>query len=64
MLFLTAVFANGDGDEEEEELRSLTDPGHVTVGSTYNGPRINFPMTVNQVQSLIEAFKRQQVIIS
>ncbi len=48
-------------DEEDAELFKLTNPKDVKVPNNYKGPQLKFPLSMNQVESLIDAFKRKQV---
>ena len=49
-------------EEEDEELYKLTNPEELLVSSTYKGPHLRFPLTMNQVEQLIDAFKKKQVM--
>lgn len=51
----------GDVEEEDEQLYLLTNPEDLVVSSSYKGPRLHFPLTMNQVEQLIDAFKKKQV---
>lgn len=48
-------------EEEDEELYRLTDPSQLHVPQSYKGPQLSFPLTKNQLESLIEAFRKKQV---
>jgi len=52
--------AANDDDEEEKRLLAA-DPNNIRVSTSYCGPHIQFPMTVNQLQQLIAGFKNEQV---
>ncbi len=47
--------------EDDEDLLNMTNPENVPVPSSYTGPRLKFPLTSNQLEALIDAFKRKQV---
>ncbi|CAF4396024.1 unnamed protein product, partial [Rotaria magnacalcarata] len=46
---------------EEEELLRSTNPDNISVESSYQGPRIEGPITGNTLIDLIEAFQHGQV---
>ena len=48
-------------EEEDAELLKLTDPKDIHVPLSYRGPHIKFPLSMNQVECLIDAFKKKQV---
>ena len=59
---LSCVFTGQPSlDEEDIEIWRQSDPTAVEVPSTYTGPHIKFPLTSNQVEALITAFKMKQV---
>ncbi|CAF2135394.1 unnamed protein product [Rotaria magnacalcarata] len=47
---------------EEEELLRSTNPDNISVESSYQGPRIEGPITGNTLIDLIEAFQHGQVL--
>ena len=50
-----------DLGDDDEELLEMTDPSTLTVGSSYKGPHLTFPLTMSQLECLIAAFKKKQV---
>ena len=51
-------------DDEDAELFKLTNPDDITIPSSYKGPHIRMPLSMNQVESLIDHLKRKQVNIA
>ena len=46
---------------EDAELWELTNPDELHVPHSYKGPTLSLPLNMNQIESLIEAFKKKQV---
>lgn len=47
-------------DPATEELRQYTYE-QITVPESYSGPRLSFPLSVTDTNTLLSAFKEQQV---
>lgn len=46
---------------EEKELRDATSPDDIVIEKSYKGPKITFPITQAQIESLVEAFNANKV---
>ena len=47
--------------EEDMALLKITDPSKIVVAPSYKGPHLSFPLSSNQVQAMVDAFKQKQV---
>ena len=48
-------------EAEEAELLKFTNPEKLSLGPAYDGPHLHFPLTLVQLHSVIDAFKKNQV---
>ncbi|KAK2147235.1 hypothetical protein LSH36_562g00042 [Paralvinella palmiformis] len=51
-----------NGEDEDANLYKHTDPQTIVVPMTYKGPRLDYPLKLDHVQCLIDAFKGRQVL--
>ena len=46
---------------EDMYIYHLTDPSEIKVSHSYKGPHLKFPLDQDQIQNMIDAFKKKQV---